>query len=123
MTPVEFTIKGQPPSKSNCYRVITINGHGSLAKSKKLVDYEKFFLLQIPPMYSGMMIEKTMRVEIDCYYKTMKPDLDNSAKTILDCLQKGRVIRNDNRVIELMMRKYIDKIRPRAEIKIKVLGV
>lgn len=121
--PIEMTIKGEPPSKSNCYRVVIIKKHGSLAKTTALKHYEKIFQLQIPPEYSQLLIEKTVRVEIDCYYKSMRRDLDNAAKAILDCLQHGKVIKNDNKVIELMMRKFIDKENPRAEIKITVLGV
>ena len=30
------TIPGQAPSKSNTYKVITLNGHGSLAKQQAL---------------------------------------------------------------------------------------
>ncbi len=39
-------IYSQIPSKSNCYRIITIKGHGSLAKTKALKDYESSFYLQ-----------------------------------------------------------------------------
>jgi Holliday junction resolvase RusA-like endonuclease len=131
MEPIKMTIKGQPPSKSNLYKIITFHPkkgsgkkpHSSLAKSGDLKKYEELFLLQIPPHYRGLMIEKVMRVEIRCYFRTMSNDLDNAAKGILDCLQHGRVIANDNRVIELEMRKYIDKEEPRAEITIKTLGL
>ena len=34
-------IRGKIPSKSNCYKIITINGHSSLAKQKALKEYEK----------------------------------------------------------------------------------
>ena len=34
-------IRGKIPSKSNCYKVITIRGHGSLAKQPALNEYEK----------------------------------------------------------------------------------
>ena len=34
------TIKNACPSKSNCYKIITIGGHSSLAKTKSLKDYE-----------------------------------------------------------------------------------
>ena len=39
-------IYGKVPSKSNCYLVVTIGGHGSLAKTKAIKDYEKNFYLQ-----------------------------------------------------------------------------
>ena len=43
-----FTIYGQVPSKSNGYKIITISGHSSLAKTKALKDYERKFYLQCP---------------------------------------------------------------------------
>ena len=33
-------IRGKIPSKSNCYKIITINGHSSLEKKKALKEYE-----------------------------------------------------------------------------------
>jgi hypothetical protein len=39
-------IKGNVPSKSNSYRIITLNGHGSLAKTKALKAYEESFFWQ-----------------------------------------------------------------------------
>lgn len=39
-------IRGKIPSKSNCYKIITLYGHGSLAKQKVLKDYEKTFYVQ-----------------------------------------------------------------------------
>ena len=34
-----YIIRGQIPSKSNCYKVIKKNGHASLAKQKVLEEY------------------------------------------------------------------------------------
>ena len=42
----EQVIYNNPPSKSNSYRIITIKGHGSLAKTDALKKYEKDFYLQ-----------------------------------------------------------------------------
>ena len=39
-------IHGQPPSKSNCYRIISIKGHGSLAKTQALKKWEQSFFMQ-----------------------------------------------------------------------------
>ena len=40
MRELTMTIQGDVPSKSNCYKIITLNGHGSLAKQKVLKEYE-----------------------------------------------------------------------------------
>jgi hypothetical protein len=39
-------ILGHTPSKSNSYRIISLCGHGSLAKTSALKEYEKSFYLQ-----------------------------------------------------------------------------
>ena len=36
-------IRGKIPSKSNCYKIVTLSGHGSLAKQRVLKEYEKTF--------------------------------------------------------------------------------
>ena len=41
------TIQGTIPSKSNCYRIVTIGGHGSLAKTSGLKAYERSFYMQV----------------------------------------------------------------------------
>ena len=41
------TVMGQPPSKSNSYRIVTISGHGSLAKTPGLRSYENAFYMQV----------------------------------------------------------------------------
>ena len=42
----EQVIYGSVPSKSNCYRIITLGGHGSLAKTSAMKEFEKKFYLQ-----------------------------------------------------------------------------
>lgn len=37
-------IRGKIPSKSNCYKIVALYGHGSLAKQDVLKKYEKNFL-------------------------------------------------------------------------------
>jgi len=88
-------------------------------KKKAIKDYEKSFIDQIPPKYKGLNISYNMNVEIHCYYDSRRPDLDNSAKVILDCLQAAKVIKNDNKVYELHMYKHVYKLTgSRVEIKI-----
>jgi hypothetical protein len=45
------TIFGNTPSKSNSYKVITINGHASLSKTKALKEYENKFYIIVAEKY------------------------------------------------------------------------
>lgn len=119
----EQIIYGQPPSKSNSYRIVTIKGHGSLAKTPALREYEKKFYLQCGA-YRDMNIDGFFRLEVDVYFHSNQPDLDNSLKCLLDCLQGCKAIKNDRLCTEIHARKFIDKNNPRIEFTIsEVNGV
>ena len=107
-------IFGKPPSKSNCYKVITLNGHGSLAKQKALKDYEKSFYLQCDK-YRNKMILGLFELELNVYYENQRPDLDNCFKIVLDCLQGCKAIKNDRNCVKITAQKFIDKQSPRIE--------
>ena len=113
------TIIGKIPSKSNCYKVVTLNGHGSLAKQQVLKAYEKNFYLQCP--MRGMNIKGLFKLSVDVYHENMRPDLDNCFKVLLDCLQMCKVIQNDRQCVEIHARKLIDKHNPRVEFIIEEL--
>jgi Holliday junction resolvase RusA-like endonuclease len=112
------TILGNPPSKSNCYRVITINGHGSLCKTKALAQYEKDFYIQCNH-YRNKGITGYFEIYIDVFYPSQRSDLDNSLKCVLDCLQKVKAIENDNKAVKIVAQKFLDKANPRVEFLIK----
>lgn len=113
------TIIGQPPSKSNCYRVITLGGHGSLGKTQALKKYEECFFLQCG--LRGRMLDTRFKLDVDVYYGSDRPDLDNSLKIILDCLQTCKAIKNDRLCAEIHARKLIDKANPRIEFTLTAL--
>jgi len=115
---IQATIKGNTPSKSNCYMIIKRGGHGSLAKTKRLKEYEESFYIQLPPKLRGLDISGYFEFEIDVFYPSQRADLDNSLKIVLDCLQKTKTIRNDNRCIRIVANKALDKNDPRIEFKI-----
>lgn len=112
----KVVIHGKIPSKSNCYKVITIAGHSSLGKTKAIKDYEQSFYIQCP--IRGMMIEKYFKLTVDVFYENMRPDLDNCFKVLLDCLQQCKVIKNDRFCVEIHGRKLVDKMDPRIEFTI-----
>ena len=111
-------IRGTIPSKSNCYRIITIAGHASLGKTAKLKEYENSFYMQCK--HRGLMIDRPFKLNVDIYHSTDRPDLDNALKALLDCLQYAKVIKNDRKCIEICARKLIDKKDPRVEIVLHV---
>ena len=47
------------------------------------------------------MISTDFMFTVDVYYPTLKSDLDNSLKVILDCLQSAGMIKNDNKCIRI----------------------
>lgn len=110
-------IYGVTPSKPNCYRIITLNGHGSLAKTKAIKDYEKSFYLQCNE-YRNKNITGLFEFHIDVYYPSNRSDLDNSLKVCLDCLQHCKAIKNDNNCTRIVAQKFIDKEKPRIEFKL-----
>ena len=119
MEELKGKILGNTPSKSNCYRVIRLGNRGSLAKTPALKKYEDSFYMQVGGI-RGAMIEEYFEFEIDVYYPSNRSDLDNSLKVVLDCLQKSKVIKNDNKCTKIVARKFIDKENPRIEFSIKL---
>ena len=113
-------IPGVPVSKSNAYRIITVNGHASLTKSKAMKKYEECFLWHVGPM-RGADIAKPFELYLHVWFPSKRSDLDGCLKGILDCLQSAKVIRNDNNCCRIVAEKFIDKDNPRVEFTIKEL--
>jgi len=111
------TILGQPPSKSNTYKIVTLSGHGSLAKTPGLKAYENAFYMQVGK-YRNLMIDGYFELHLRVFFATMSHDLDNSLKIILDCLQYTKTIKNDNRCVKIVAEKFIDKVNPRIEFRL-----
>lgn len=113
-------IIGNPPAKSNCYRIIILKNkdktkqHASLAKAPQLRSYERDFQLQCMK-YRNAKIDEPFKIEIDVYFTQQRSDLDNSLKVILDCLQQVGAITNDNLCNGIVANKFVDKINPRIE--------
>lgn len=117
---IKQIIYGKCPSKSNCYKIITLGKHASLAKTKVLTDYEKTFVLQCN-QYRNKNITGLFSIELEVYYDSNRSDLDNSLKIILDCLQKCKAIKNDNNCIKIIANKFIDKVNPRIEFILETI--
>ena len=117
----EQTIYGKIPSKSNCYKIVTISGHSSLCKTKSLKEYEKQFYIQCSEREKT--IEGYFKLDVDVYHENMRPDLDNSFKILLDMLQNCRVIKNDRYCVEIHARKLVDKVNPRIHFVLEEVEI
>ena len=109
-----LVIVGEPASKANSRRLVTINNRAAFIKSKKALLYSKDFEKQCPVLDD--LYEEDLAVAIKIYYKSRRPDLDESL--ILDLLQ-GKVYKND-RSVKLRYTEWgLDREYPRTYI---VLG-
>ena len=111
------TIHGNVPSKSNCYKIVNIGGHSTLAKTKALKEFENKFYIQCDK-YRNINITGYFELHLKVFYPSERSDLDNSLKVILDCLQRCKSIVNDNKCVHIEASKYLDKLKPRIEFKL-----
>ncbi len=120
MNPIE-TIYGQIVGKANNYMAVPdkANGGRRIIKNERIRAYERTFAEQCK-LYAGMGISKPFELIASIYYRNMSYDLDNSLKTLLDCLQSVGAITNDNLCIRFLTDKHIDKYRPRVEFALLV---
>lgn len=111
-------ILGQIVAKANNYQAVPDGaGHSRIIKNSKVRAYEKSFLRQCR-VYAGRMINRPFSIAVTVYYIHRNFDLDNSLKTLLDCLQYAGVITNDNLCRHIEADKRIDSSRPRVEFVI-----
>ncbi len=124
---IALTIKGEPASKANSRQLVRFGNRPAIIKSQKARDYERDALLQIPTSKRAML-EGRLKITIHVYYRTNRPDLDESV--ILDVLQarykKGVLLRegvyeNDRAIREKHIFHHIDKHDPRAEILVETI--
>jgi Holliday junction resolvase RusA-like endonuclease len=143
MTPIAFTIFGEPASKANSRKLATVgkaeHRRTIFIKSEKARHYERLALMQIPAA-ARQRLEGPVRVTLRIWYASERPDLDESI--ILDVLQdrwaggaetepgiaaprrtlaRAGVYRNDRQVREKHVFHAIDRANPRAEILVEPL--
>ena len=117
MTTIFFIIHGEPASKSNSRKLVTIKGRPAFIKSDKARKYVKQFEEQCPQMGDSMFIDD-VEVEMTVFYSSRRPDLDESV--ILDCMQ-GFIYKNDRQVKRKVITWGLDKENPRAEITVRLM--
>jgi Holliday junction resolvase RusA-like endonuclease len=110
-----FTILGEPASKANSRKMVTIGGSPRLIKSAKALSYAAAFKLQAR---ASKLIEGDVCVYITIWYASRRPDLDESL--ILDLLQDVAYA-NDRQVKEKHIYWALDPLNPRCEIRVEPL--
>lgn len=110
-------ILGQPHSKANSRKHALIKGKPRFIKSDAALGYLQDFAKQCPTL--DPMFEGDVHVELEIFYTSRRPDLDESL--ILDALQQ-RVYRNDRQVRKKTVTGWVDAERPRAVIRVSPLA-
>jgi Holliday junction resolvase RusA-like endonuclease len=116
--PCVITIYGEPSSKANSRRLVSIGGKPRFIKSKKALLYSKDFDKQCPIRKEQFEKKEDLAIAMKIFYKTRRPDLDESL--VLDLLQ-GRVYENDRSIKSKFVIHGLDKENPRAVIVISSL--
>lgn len=109
---VHIKINGTPPSTQHIY------GHrGSVTyMTREGKDYKEMCQWEIKSQYKGKPQTEPISVIIEFYFKDkLRRDLDNFLKIILDSCT-GMLWKDDSQIIELILRKFIDKKNPRVEL-------
>lgn len=117
MTTIFFIVRGEPASKSNSRKLVTIKGRPAFIKSEKARKYVKQFEEQCPQMGDSMFLDD-VEVEMTVFYASRRPDLDESV--ILDCMQ-GFIYKNDRQVKRKIITWGLDKKNPRSEITVRLI--
>ena len=109
------TIFGQIVGKANHYQAVPgRNGERRIIKDDKIRAYERSFMEQCTK-YRNRRISSRFRLFVRVWHSSIRFDLDNSLKTLLDCLQMVGAITDDKLCFQIEAEKHIDKYHPRIE--------
>ena len=114
------TIYGQVVAKANSYKAVPDKSTGGrrIIKNEDVRNYEKSFARQCK-IYRNRKIDGMFKLLIAVYQKSQRYDLDNSIKTVLDCLQQVNAITNDSLCYSIVAEKRIDRLNPRIVFAIE----
>lgn len=108
-------IHGQIIAKANHYQAVPGEGGTKrIIKDEKIRAYEKSFIQQCST-YKDRRIASRFRLFVRVFHSSIRFDLDNSLKTLLDCLQVVGAIEDDKLCFQIEAEKRIDKYHPRVE--------
>jgi Holliday junction resolvase RusA-like endonuclease len=119
----EFNVEGALKSKANSRQLVKRGGRTISIKSNGALDYEKFAVLQLQQQAKKQKIKPiadTVGLELEIFYPSRRNDL--SPELFFDCLQKAGILVNDRQIIEYRCAKHVDKINPRVECVLYIIG-
>ena len=107
-------IHGQIIAKANHYQAVPgKNGERRIIKDEAIRAYERSFMEQCR-IYKDRNVNCYFTLYVAVYESSVRYDLDNALKTLLDCLQMVKAITDDNLCRKIVAEKRIDKYRPRV---------
>lgn len=118
MERITETIYGQVVSKANNYMVGQSGDNKHIVKTQEMRDYERSFIEQCQ-VYRDRLIDGRFTLFVTVYESNVRYDLDNALKTVLDCLQMARAIKDDNLCVKIVAEKRIDRYCPRVVYSIQ----
>lgn len=111
-------IYGEPASKANSRKIIVDRqGATRVAKSAKALRFVRDTLYQVPVL--PRLLEGPLRITANIFYRTERPDLDESA--LLDVLQ-SRIYANDRQIREKHIYHAVDAAQPRVELLVEEIA-
>ena len=111
-------IHGQIIAKANHYQAVPGKGGTKrIVKDEVIRAYERTFMEQCK-IYRNRHISSRCRLFVKVFHRSIRFDLDNSLKTLLDCLQMVGAITDDKHCFQIEAEKYVDRYNPRIEFAI-----
>lgn len=104
-----------PPALNTLYR--TSSRRPGVYKTQEAKDYEEEVALRLRLLKPT---DQPVSLTVDCYFGRSNNDIDSRLKVLLDVLQ-GIVYINDRQIVELIVRKHVDKLSPRVSVHATVV--
>ncbi len=126
MTVYSFMLDVAPLPTTNRNMIVHPKGGRPMVvktpKAKQWMEQAVWLMRDFRNKQMARSIDERVAVCVDIYRRSESGDIDNYAKGILDALQASGIIKNDRLVVELTLRKWTDRKRPRYHITISTLG-
>ena len=114
---------GNPVTKKNSQRLVTIGGHPRILQSKRFLEYQASCLEQIRYMYRDLQPVREGSTMVCVYHRqdNRRCDLSNLMEATQDILVEAGVLPDDgHKYLRRIVAQWgeIDKANPRVEITI-----